>query len=468
MLRTVNRKSVVLFFGHVTFLVLIALAWKHADLRTASGDSAFQTFKWVNNSGWNVEAHRYTATVPQAAVKVFKAFGADLPLLLLVASVTPALLAYAVFLICLLLLKAPRTAMAAALAAVLCTRLTFYGPVLEANYLLSYPFLFMALLEHHGRKALDLRLGAGLVLAGALTLLAHPLGWLILAFGVVLLWSLTELSWRSTLILLGGLVSGAVLVRLLFPPTAYEQSQYGKLRETFSTASGDAWASWDFLVGHTFKLTNNYLPGLLVFLLVLVAFWLRRRRFATGVVAAGVLGFIGLALITFRTGDTAIMMDRAFLPVAALIALPATYLLWELRGRWAMAASILLVLVLFIKLRDISFGSRASQKQLERTEQVLDDMRQNSIVKGEINVEELHAFGLQGDWALPFGTLLISSKKSPANAMTIKVIHPIELIDGNSKPRVPGLENSIATVDTVYFQLKTGPYVRLIAPSHAP
>ncbi|MEO7081400.1 MAG: hypothetical protein ABIY71_07730 [Flavobacteriales bacterium] len=467
MLRTVNRKSVVLFFGHVTFLVLIVLAWKHADLRTTSGDSAFQTFKWVNNSGWNVEAHRYTATVPQAAVKVFKALGADLPLLLIVASVAPALLAYAVFLICLLLLKAPRSAMAAALAAVLCTRLTFYGPVLEANYLLSYPFLFMAVLEHRGLKALDLRVGVGLVLIGALTLLAHPLGWLILAFGVVLLWSLAELSWRSTLILLGSLVSGAVLVRLLFPPTAYERTQYGKLRETFSAADGDGWASWDFLVGHTFTLTNNYLPGLIVFLLLLVGLWLWKQKLAAGALAAGVLGFIGLALVTFRTGDTAIMMDRAFLPVATLIALPATYLLWELRGRWAVIASVLLVFVLFIKLRDISFGSRAPQKQLMRTEQVLEDMRKRSIAKGEINSEELQAWGLPGDWALPFGTLLISSQKAPANATTIKITRSGDLIESNGEPRIPDLESSIETMNTNYFQLPPGPYVRLAASPDA-
>ncbi len=459
--------KVVLFFGHVTFLVLIVLAWKHADLRTTSGDSAFQTFKWVNNSGWNVEAHRYTAIVPQAAVKLFKSFGAELPLLLLVASVTPALLAYAVFLICLLLLKAPRSAMAAALAAVLCTRLTFYGPVLEANYLLSYPFLFLAVLEHRGLRALDLRVGVGLVLIGALTLLAHPLGWLILAFGVVLLWSLAELSWRSTWLLLGSLVSGAVLVRLLFPPTAYERSQYSKLLEPISTATGDGWASWDFLVGHTFTLTNNYLPALIVFFLVLAGLWLKQRKLAAGAVAAGVLGFVGLALVTFRTGDTAIMMDRAFLPVATLIALPATYLLWELRGRWAIAASVLVVLVLFVKLRDISFGSRASQKQLMRTEHVLDDLRKRSIAKGEINSEELQAWGLPGDWALPFGTLLISSKRSPANAMTIKITRPDGHGEGNGEPRVPDLENSIESMDTSYFQLPPGPYVRLAASPDA-
>lgn len=459
--------KVVLFFGHVTFLVLIILAWKHADLRTTSGDSAFQTFKWVNNSGWNVEAHRYTAIVPQAAVKLFKSFGAELPLLLLVASVAPVLLAYAVFLICLLLLKAPRSAMAAALAAVLCTRLTFYGPVLEANYLLSYPFLFLAVLEHRGLRALDLRVGVALVLLGALTLLAHPLGWLILAFGVVLLWSLAELSLRSTWVLLGSLVSGAVLVRLLFPPTAYERSQYSKLLEPISTATDDGWASWDFLVGHTFTLTNNYLPALIVFLLVLLGLWLQKRKFTAGVVVVGVLGFIGLALVTFRTGDTAIMMDRAYLPVATLIALPATYLLWELRGRWAIAASVLVVLVLFVKLRDISFGSRASQKQLMRTEQVLDDMRKRSIAKGEVNSEELQAWGLPGDWALPFGTLLISSKSSPANAMTIKVTRPDDHGAGNGEPRVPDLENSIESMNTSYFQLPPGPYVRLAASPDA-
>jgi hypothetical protein len=179
-----SHKAAVVI-GHITFLALLALAWKYADLRTTAGDSAYQVFKWVNDPGVQVEAHRYSALVPQLSVKLFKMFGTSLQGLLLVASLMHVMVAYGVFLICLYLLKAPRTAVAAALAAVLCTRLTFFGPVLEANYLLSYPFLFFAAFEGHGQK---LQRAAGAVMLALLALpalLVHPLGVVVLLYGVL-------------------------------------------------------------------------------------------------------------------------------------------------------------------------------------------------------------------------------------------------------------------------------------------
>ncbi|MGV9011358.1 MAG: hypothetical protein ACOH13_02085 [Flavobacteriales bacterium] len=468
--RTIARKS-VLVFGHVTFIVLFILAWENAFLRTSFGDTAFQVFKWVNNPGWTVEAHRYSAILPQAAVKFLRLFNAPLPVLLLTASVTHVLVAYAVFLVCLLWLKAPHSAMAAALAAVLCTRLTFYGPVLEANYLLCYPFLFFALLERRGKASIGIQGWVALFVAAACTLLVHPLGWLILLFGVVYLWSLGQLQRKVAVVICVGLVIAAGTVRLLFPPTVYEQAQYAQLENSFASLSlGTKWASWDFLVGHTFTLTTNYLPALVVFVIVVAMLVVRKFWKPALVLTAGVLGFLLLALVTFRSGDTAIMMDRAFLPVATLISLPAVFLLWDLRGRQAGIGILLFAIVLFVKLRDISFASRPAQEQYSRAEKLLADMRAQAVMKGELSTSELESRSIDVNWSFPYSTLLISSMKGPAHSMTMRIERDsLGLTEETAGPAVGlELEQTISVLDTGYFRLPRTPYVQFPIAPHVP
>lgn len=463
--------KVVLFFGHVTFCALLVLAFKHAEIRTTSGDSAYQVFKWVNDAGLSIEAHRYSAILPELAVKCFKYFHADLKTLLMVASVTHVLVAYLVFLICLLGLKAPRSAMAAALAAVLCTRLTFYGPVLEANYLLCYPFLFFAMLEQNGSASISRRKLAGLVVAGAFTLLAHPLGWLLLLNGILFLWAIRHISAKSAVLVSSGVVIGAGAVRLLFPPTAYEQAQYGNLLEAFSdNGLAGPWGSWEFLIGHTFHFTTNYLPALMLVIAVVIGYMVRKHWIAAAVIGGGVIGFLVLELVTFRAGDAAIMMDRAFLPGATLIALPFIWLLWGLRGRWAIMGSSLLVLVLFIKLRDISFASREPQRQLERIEHLLTDLHQHSIKKAEVSEVELQSRSIQANWALPFGTLLISSMDGPEHSKTVRMINTqaMATVRLDAFPVTPDLNGFISSLNTSYFQLPKGPYEGFPSTQPAP
>ncbi len=454
--------KIALLLGHATFFALIVLSWKHFELRTTSGDTAYQIFKWVNTSGLNIEAHRYSAIFPQLAVKACKFFHADLKTLLFVASVAHVLVAYAVFLLCLHVLRAPRSAMAAALAAVLCTRLTFYGPVLEANYLLSYPFLFFAVVEGAGMELGGWRNAGCLIFAGALTLLVHPLGWLILLFGVVYLWSIRHIASKTAILTSGMLVCGAIVVRLLFPSTAYEQAQYENLSSAFfGQGMVGSWSSWKFLVGHTFYYTTNYLPALAVVIFVVFGLLLRKHRLAAAVLAGGVISFLAMELVTFRAGDSAIMMDRAFLPVATLISLPAMYLLWELQGRWAVIGTGLLVLVLFIKLRDISFGSRAPHEQFERTTQLLQAVQSKGEAKAEITEDELSQRGIEANWSLPFGTLLVSAMDGPKDAITVRVriMEQIPRSDMEQTGPAPRLDLDYTGLNSQYFQLPEGPYM---------
>lgn len=444
-------------------MALLVLAWEHADLRSVFGDTAFQVFKWVNGQGFNVEAHRYSAILPQLMVKLVKLTHVDLSILFLASSLAHALVGYAVFWICLYAFRAPRTAMASALAAVLCTRLTFYGPVLEANYLLSYPFLFFAALERWRGEVHGSRRWAVLFLLALPTVLVHPLGWVILVLGIAFLGADRRTTYRSALVMAAGLIVCFLLVRLAFPPTVYEQGQYGLFRSLF--VARDEWASWDFLVGHTVRYTTTYLPGLLVFMAVLAAYMSKRRWIPAAVMACGIMGFIALMLLVYRDGDDALMMDRAFLPVATLIALPASIWLLEIDGRWRAWGLLALTLVLFIKVRDISFASRPFQAQFVKLEQLIAEVDQTGLERVEVTPAQLRERGMEAHWSLPFSTLMISSLPGPTHSVTIRLIdhgprptmnNPSGLVDLS-----PELDLAETPLEHRYFGLTDGPYVPL-------
>ncbi|MCB0795263.1 MAG: hypothetical protein KDB88_11055, partial [Flavobacteriales bacterium] len=85
--------------GHALFLSLIVLSVMHWDLRTLQVDSAYQIYKWIVSPEVNVEAHRYSAILPQLLVKAMVAIGAATRAVLIAASVAHALVPYGVFLI---------------------------------------------------------------------------------------------------------------------------------------------------------------------------------------------------------------------------------------------------------------------------------------------------------------------------------------------------------------------------------
>lgn len=398
--------------GHAVFIALIALAWQHAALRMSFADSGFQFFKWVNNDAWNVEAHRYTAILPQLLVKVFRSFGAGLPGLMLVASVTHVLVGYAVFLVCLYVLKAPNAALGAALAAILCTRLTFYAPVIEANYLLSYPFLFFGLVESNGRQPLSLGYLLAVVASITLVVLANPLGWVILALGLAIVWSAFRPKPPWFILLLGLILALGLAARIIFPPTQYEQGMYAQLlpgagRSYFH----EHWFSWDHLVGHTFIYTNSYLPALLIFVGSCATYaYLGLYRTAL-VVFSAVSAYLIIALVAFRSGDDAVMMDRGFLPLATLIALGVAHLPTKLNRGQLAGATLILFVAAFLKIRDISFASRDYRKQFDRIVRMTDQARNNGLKEVVLTSGQLRESEIRAGWALPFTSVLISSLK---------------------------------------------------------
>ncbi len=435
----------MVLFGHLLFLALLVLSLQHWQLRTIHVDTACQVFKWINNEGLQVEAHRYSAIFPQLLVKLFASMGASLQMLLMVASVAHVLVPWVIFTMIAHFMSRPWHAAGLALAAVLCTRLTFYGIVLEVNYLLCYPFLLAAALDAVGERR------RGVVLAWAalaLVLLVHPLGAPVALF-VILLYLIGGGDGKQGLMLGAVAVCWPMVARWLLPPTGYEQGLYdGVLSGWASLSRGRQQPAMDFFFGHTWGYTTHYLMWWLLFT-GLIALLVRRKALrALLVVVSGMVGFFFVTVLTYHHGETAIMMEKNFLPLAVLVALPMLLEVarMRLRGQWA--AFGIFAIVLFVQFRGISFASRPTSDRSVLLQELVDSARASGPGVVLVDPAQLDASGLHVHWALEYETVLLSSINAPEACVVVRAM------DG---PRFLNHQLDVGELDPRWFKPAHGP-----------
>lgn len=450
---------------HLVFGGLILLASEFRYERIIHIDTAFQFFKWIQADGISVEAHRYPAVGPQLVVKAASMAGMGLKGLMLLASVMHVLLPWAIAAWLAHGWRMTWLGMGTALAAVLCTRLTFFGPVLEAHYLLSLPFLFagalVMLAREPGRR--DRALVAWL--AAAAVLLVHPTGFLLAIFVSAFLWSVVVVPRRVAWPFMLTAALWPLLRPVLLPPTGYERG----LMDAPTQALGQldsflSWPSWSFVVRHTWADTTTYLPALV--LLVLLVVWMVRERLwaplALSLVAMA--GYLLLHLLAYHTGEAAMMLEKNQLPLATLIALPLAWLAGVHRPHTARIAAAVLLVVAFVQARGIAFAARDLQLRLERQREWVGRLRQEGMRKVVVDPHEVDRLRLGVSWALPFETLLLSALDGPDAAVTALPGTPTRVDEGDLLLPPWSTDSHTSDLDPHYFRLPEGPY-RYLAPA---
>ncbi|MEZ4806310.1 MAG: hypothetical protein R2815_02390 [Flavobacteriales bacterium] len=461
-LRNIGPEGHILAIGHLLFAGLFVLASIHHVERCIHVDSANQIFKWVQLDGVEVEAYRFAAIFPQLIVKVVRLFSVDLNTLLWVASVAHVLVPYIIFVLTAHVFRTPWIAAGCALAAVLCTRLTFYGIVLEANYLLCYPFLLAGVI--HGPLRKGATAGTLLILALALFLVlaVHPVGFLVALFVIVLLWPRLP-EQRTILVILGSVtVLWGGLARFLLPPSGYESGLYTAAAEGLDQVHRvSKLPSFDFLVGHTWHYTTHYLP-LWALLVVLSVLLIRRRDIRVlAITWAGVVGYTALNVFTYHAGETAMMMEKNFLPLATLVALPLLLAVGDLRSRWQSWAAVAFLAVSFIQFRGISFASKPARERVMKIGALVSEVRARGVRKAVVLERTLDEGGLHIHWALAFETMLYSAREGAESCVTV--------ISSTDPPVIPPGKNvelspfdarfNASDLDKRYFQLPETAYV---------
>ncbi len=454
----IRATDAFVLLGHALFAGLFILAYMHFRERVIHVDSALQIFKWVQKPGVEVEAYRYSAVFPQLLVKLAKGLGFGLEGLLRIASLGHVLVGYIIFLLAAHVWRVGWVAAAAVLATVLCTRLTFYGIVLEANYLISYPFLLAAVLEGSARNGRNRRSWVWVFFALALVLLVHPVGFLIALF-VLAFFYFARPVLRPLLLVLGvTTLLWGLIGRKLLPPSGYESDLYAATLEGLKNlGSLGEMPSMDFLLGHSWNYTTHYLPAwiLLATTLLLLA---RQGAWALfGVTLAGTLGYTALNVVTYHAGEVAVMMEKNFLPLATLIALPVMFAVSQRSARWQAWAVLPFALVLFLQFRGISFAARPAHARYAAIENVVHELRGAGLRKAVLQEDMAEGIGVV--WAMPFETLLVSSLDGPEQGLTAMVVSATSGTLGQGVYLAPwDTDLPVDELDPRYFDLPQGSY----------
>jgi len=182
---------------------------------------------------------------------------------------------------------------------------------------------------------------------------------------------------------------------------------------------------------------------------------------ALGLFAMAVVGYVALNAITYRAGETAMMMEKNFVPLAVLVAIPLVGRLGTASRKQQWWALVPFIAVIFIQFRGISFASREAKERTDHISQVVKEMRENGLRKAAYRSSDLDERGLHVHWALPYETILFSSLGGPTQCLTAIAITDHEATNGTLERLGNEFGLQEEQLDSRYFTLPNGPFVVL-------
>lgn len=316
------------------------------------------------------------------------------------------LLYYFIWHLCTSLLKNS----AAGLAILFCTfmgvREGFLHPVTETQQCLIFSVLLYALLS--SKDTLGVFRVCSIVFVSLLILFTHPVGVFTAGFAV-LLCVIESGNYRNRIAWLVLCILGSItLWRFFFPVDNYDAAFYAQLKGSNADEASTSNGALNFLVIH---FVNFYWLPAVAALVVVVWLSLKKDWLRLGLTIAGVGGYLIIAATTYSTGDSSILMERAFLPACFMISLIIAGLLAQtsFSRRWIPVTVIAFFLVNGV--RYINTGCLMFKKRTAYLDGLVTRAKQSTNDKFFFppNEEDRKMIGIP--WALGTETLMYSTFK---------------------------------------------------------
>lgn len=454
----------LIILGHLSFMALLLASVYFYKERILFADSAFQFFKIVNFEKFNVEAARYGSVLPEIPLLIALKLGLNLKLLTIIYSVSFIGLYYLVFIICVHLLKNPPAGVAVVLTLILCISQSFYHPVTETHQSLVFSVLLFAILQYPSFRhpASSFLLAAAVIV---LAFLAHPVAVYPIIF-IIGYSAIDRQKLRSPLPYALLLVAGGLAVAkvLLTRGDTYEGKFFSELLNSFSAllTLPDLYSTKFFFT----RIPQLYL-WVLVMQGVLVVFLIYKKDFLKlSWQAATLLFFMLITLLTYNKGDSDLMMERAFMPLALFVSIPFLKEIVEKDKKYKILKFVFLALIMVFSLNRIHDQGMAFKGRTWFSQQMLLKTSEYPGRKIIIESSELQKHQLIF-WSHSFETLILSTITASTPTQTIfPANHPDQLgkyLEGATDVFLGAdfwLEWSIYDLNKKYFTLPMDlPYV---------
>ena len=452
---TDNKNQPLLLLGHLSFIVLFIFSVYFFKERIIFSDTAFQFFKIVNFEKINIEASRYGAILPQILLLVAMKLGFGLKWLTIIYSVSFILLYYLIFICCTHLLKNTPAGLAVVLVLILNISQSFFHPVTETHQSLVFSVLFYAILQYSGfrNSVVQFLLALAVIVWSFFT---HPIAIYPLTFvlGYVAI-DKKQLHSVKPYALLFFIVILALAKVLLTNENSYE----GKFFSQFINSPSMIFdlpnlASTAFFIK---RLGGLYFwLGILEIILLIVL--IQHKKYAKlfwQLTASGF--FLAITLLTYSQGDSDMLMERAFMPLALFVAIP---LLKETMDshKYRMYKIAFLAIIIALSLNRIFQQGKTFQKRTEFNQNLLTQTAHFPNKKFIVEKSEIDKHIITF-WSHSFETLILSTITKDIPTQTIYPAHNSEELSQYTAANSVflganfWLEWSIESLNKEYFEL---------------
>ena len=445
--------------GHLSFVILLFASVYFYKERIFFADSAFQFFKIINFGKINVEAFRYGAILPELPVLFAMKLGIGLKLLTIIYSVSFVALYYMVFLLSIKVFKNTSAAISIVVILILCISQSFFHPVTETHQSLVFSVLLFAILQYSSfRYTLVQILFAFFVIL--LSFFAHPVALYTLIF-VIGYSAIDQKQLKSAkpYILLLLVVALAVVKVILTDENSYEGKFFSELFKSPAIILGlpDA-NSTKFLLGRIFGLYF----WVMIFELILIIYLIVKKEYLKLLWQLGISGFfLIITLLTYNQGDSEMMMERAFMPLALFVSVPVLTEILRNSRQYRFIKIMFLTVVILLSTNRIFVQGKAFRERIRFNQELLAKTEKLPNRKFIIESSELQKH-YTIYWSYSFETLMLSSITANIPTQTIFPANDPSLLfkyteDGNANNVFLGadfwLEWGIGDLNNKYFNL---------------
>jgi hypothetical protein len=401
-----------LFFAFL--LLLCVLYYKE---RMLSWDPAFFSFDMIQAHGFSIPLERWSNVITEFIPWLFLKAGCSLGTFLIVYSISPILIAWAVFGVITLGLKQYKAGIAMLLGLCLTFRLTFYYNITELFHVLVFVFLLWALLTREGPARLRDQVISALLIV--VVSYYHQLSVFPVMF--VLLYELIAKKGtaRKPLYRLLAFSAAWYAVRIfLLTHSDYENNKIPSLQVIMEQLPNL------FHLPSTVHLKEfmryQAWPWFFVLLAALaLAVW-RKQYLSALLTIAFSFGFTALILITYYKGESTLAYEQYY---TVLGFFPAVFLLdacWNrVRPAWIL---VLVAPVLLRCTKSIYSAHFIISERVAYIGRLVENGRTMPEKKYLVNAATFNRNVTDATWALAYETLLYSALPGPDSSVTVYAV----------------------------------------------
>jgi len=420
-----TAEGLIIFTGHLSFAIILIFAAVFYKERIFFSDSAFQFFKIVNFEKINIEASRYGAVIPQLPVLLAIKFGFNLKYLTITYSLSFVLLYYFVFIFCVHWLKHLAAGFSLIIVLVLCISQSFYHPVTETHQSLVFCIFFYAILTSGKIKITYLKYVLATLLIG-LAFLTHPVALYPLTFLIgYFAIDRNKLKTFAPYYLLVIVVTIAFTKVLLTSQDSYEGKFFSELMHSPSILFNIAneYSTYFFLT----KAGKLYFWTILLEILLIIVLLMNKKWQVLIWQLCSVSFFMVITFLTYHQGDSDLLMERAFMPLALFIAVPFVQEILYAKKKLAIIGTALIVVIISLSLSRIYRQGNFFKNRTAINQELLWKTAQFNNRKFIIQQNELGVFTF---WSHSFETILLSAI---TDKMPTQTIYPSNNIESLTK-----------------------------------